>query len=210
MFRNRSEAAERLARALDHYRRRNPLVLGIPRGGVPMARIIADALGGELDVVLVHKIGAPENPEFAIGAVSEDGSVQLRDGHGIDRLRGQWLEDEIARRLETLRERRKAYSPVRPPLDPSGRTVIVVDDGAATGATLLSALELLRPKQPATLVAALAVAPPDTVEILAEVADEVVCLQAPRLFFAVGQFFREFEQVSDEEVVELLRGDERA
>jgi len=207
MFRDRAEAAERLARKLEHYRGENPLVLGVPRGGVPMARTIADALDGDLDVVLVHKIGSPENPEFAIGAVGEDGTVELRGDHGIGRVREQWLEDEIQRQLQTLRQRRRTYSPVRPPIDPAGRTVIVVDDGAATGATLLMALELLRARQPQRLVVALAVAPPDTAERLADAADEVICLQTPRLFFAVGQYFREFEQVSDEEVIELLQRD---
>jgi len=203
MFRNRAEAAERLAKELDHYRGTTPLVLGVPRGGVPMARTIADALGGELDVVLVHKLGSPENPEFAIGAVSEDGTVELRGDHGVG-PRKQWLEDEIERQLKTLRERRRAYSSARSPIDPAGRTVIVVDDGAATGATLMMALELLRKRQPERLVVALAVAPPDTVERLGEIADEVVCLRVPRLFFAVGQYFHEFGQVTDEEVIELL------
>ncbi|MDZ7829606.1 MAG: phosphoribosyltransferase family protein [Halofilum sp. (in: g-proteobacteria)] len=206
MFRNRAEAAVRLAQELDHFRGANPLVLGVPRGGVPMARTIADALEGELDVVLVHKIGSPENPEFAIGAVSEDGTVELRGDLGVG-PRKPWLEDEIERQLKTLRERRRTYSSARSPIDPAGRTVIVVDDGAATGATLMMALELLRKREPERLVVALAVAPPDTVERLEEIADEVVCLQVPRLFFAVGQYFHEFEQVTDDEVIQLLGGD---
>lgn len=205
MFRNRAEAAERLAKELDPCRGGNPLVLGIPRGGVPMARTVADALAGELDVVLVHKIGSPENPEFAIGAVSEDGTVELRGDHGVGQ-RKPWLEDEIERQLKTLRERRRSYSSARAPIDPAGRTVIVVDDGAATGATLMMALELLRQRGPEKLVVALAVAPPDTVERLEEIADEVVCLEVPRRFFAVGQYFHEFEQVTDDEVIELLGG----
>lgn len=207
MFRDRAEAAERLAKELAHYHGQSPLVLGIPRGGVPMARIIADALEGELDVVLVHKIGSPENREFAIGAVGEDGTVELREDHGAGRIRESWLEDEIRRQLDTLQRRRRTYSPVRPPIDPAGRIVIVVDDGAATGATLMMALALLRKRQPERLVVALAVAPPDTIRRLEVLADEVVCLQAPRLFFAVGQFFREFEQVTDEQVIELLGAD---
>lgn len=203
MFRDRADAAGRLARALAAYRGRRPLVLGIPRGGVPMGRIVADALGGDLDVVLVQKIGAPENPEFAVGAVGEDGTVELR---GAGRVRERWLQAEVERLVAALAERRRRYAPVRPPLDPAGRSVIVVDDGAATGATLAAALRLVRRRRPGRLVVALAVAPADTVERLEEIADEVVCLRTPRFFFAVGQYFRDFGPVSDEAVIRALRG----
>lgn len=202
MFRDRNEAAEQLARRLSHLRGAEPLVLAIPRGGVPMGRIVADALTGELDVALVHKLGAPGNPEYAIGAIDENGDVELRSGGSVDS--DPELRREADAQLANLRARRERYSPVRPPLDPSGRTVIVLDDGAATGATLMSALRLVRNKGPAHLVAAIAVAPPDTVARLEEIADEVVCLDAPQLFGAVGQFFESFEQVSDDDVVELL------
>ena len=203
MFRDRAEAANGLARALLQHRGHKPLVLAVPRGGVPMGRIIADALEGELDVVLVHKIGAPTNPEYAIGAIGEDGTVDLRDDVAA-RVDEDWLEREAQRQLAVLQARRRQYSPVRPPLDPAGRIVIVVDDGAATGATLTSALRLVRARSPAHLAVALGVAPPEAVARFRDVADEVVCLDTPQAFYAVGQFYRDFRQVDDDEVVALL------
>lgn len=202
MFRNREDAANQLAERLSHLRGQSPLVLAVPRGGAPMGRIIADALGGELDVVLVHKLGAPGNPEFAIGAIDENGEAEQRSGQSLDA--DPSLRAEADRQLERLRERRARYSPVRPPIDPAGRAVVVVDDGAATGATLLAALRLVRAKGPERLVVALGVAPSDTLERLETEADEVVCPLAPASFAAVGQFFRDFGQVEDDDVVALL------
>lgn len=202
MLRDRDDAAERLARRLAHLQGEDPLVLAVPRGGVPMGRVIADALGGDLDVVLVHKLGAPGNPEYAVGAIDENGDIELRGGGSLEgdaRLRAE-ADEQLAR----LRERRQRYSPVRPPIDPSGRVVVLVDDGAATGATLMAAVRLVRAKGPARIVVALGVAPPDTAERLDEVADDVVCLETPQLFAAVGQFFERFDQVSDDEVIALL------
>ncbi|MDI5987582.1 phosphoribosyltransferase family protein [Halomonas sp. M4R5S39] len=206
MFRNRREAAERLAERLSHLAGQNPLVLAIPRGGAPMGRVIADALDGELDVVLVRKVGAPGNPEFAIGAVSEDGSVYLEEEARY--CPDEVLAEEIERQRELIAERRRRYTPVRAPIDPRGRTVVVIDDGSATGATMAAALTTLRQRAPARLIAAIGVAPPDTVERLAALADEVVCLEAPPHFRAVGQFFVDFGQVEDDEVIALLGGDE--
>lgn len=204
MLRDRDDAAERLARGLAHLQGEAPLVLAVPRGGVPMGRMIADALGGDLDVALVHKLGAPGNPEYAVGAIDEDGNVELRGGGSLDR--DPRLRAEADEQLARLQQRRKRYSPVRPPLDPAGRIVVIVDDGAATGATLQSAVRLVRTKGPARVVVALGVAPPETVEQLREVADEVVCLETPSMFAAVGQFFERFDQVEDEEVIALLSG----
>ena len=203
MFRDRAEAADQLAQALAHHRGHDPLVLAVPRGGVPMGRIIADALGGELDIVLVRKIGAPGNPEYAIGAIGEDGTVDLRDDL-VAHADEDWLEREAQRQLEALQARRRRYLPVQPPMDPAGRVVIVVDDGAATGATLTSALRIVRAREPAHLAVALGVAPPESVARLRDVADEVVCLDTPRAFHAVGQFYRNFRQVDDDEVIALL------
>ncbi|TDB01411.1 phosphoribosyltransferase [Halomonas marinisediminis] len=208
MFQHRRDAAERLATRLSHLRGLHPLVLAIPRGGVPMGRVIADALQGELDVVLVRKIGAPGNPEYAIGAVSEDGSVHLEEE--ARHCREEWLADAIARQRELIEERRRRYTPVRSPIDPTGRILVVVDDGSATGATMAAALATLRQRHPARLIAALGVAPPDTVARLETLADEVVCIGVPGHFAAVGQFFTDFDQVSDDEVVALLAADDDA
>lgn len=204
IFANRIEAAHRLAKALGHLGLDHPLVLAIPRGAVPMAAIIADALGGEVDVALVRKLGAPGNPEFAIGSVDEDGHIELVDHIDLTEATPDFIEREAAEQLQTIRNRRKQYTAVRPSIDPAGRDVIVVDDGVATGATMLSALRAVRRKHPRRLVAATAVAPPDTARRLRKEADDVVVLAEPENFHAVGQFFTDFGQVSDEEVVELL------
>lgn len=204
MFKNRADAAEQLAQRLRHLKGEHPLVLAIPRGAVPMAKLIADALDGELDTVLVRKLGAPGNPEYAVGAVSEDGTVELSE-HGRRLCSKDYIEREVDAQLRVLRERRRCYTPVRPPINPTGRVVIVVDDGSATGATMIAALQTLRQREPRQLIAALGVAPPDTLRRIEAEADAVVCLAAPSAFYAVGQHFSDFRQVSDEEVVELLR-----
>ena len=201
MFRDRLDAADRLAERLAHLKGNNPLILAVPRGGVPMGHRLATALEGELDVVLVHKIGAPGHAEFAIGAVSETGDVQLDPA--AERCSQAAVDREIARQREVLSERRERYTPVRPPIPPDDRVVVVVDDGSATGATMEAALKTLQ-GHPQRLIAALGVASPDAAARLEALADEVVCLQVPRDFMAVGQFFADFGQVEDEEVIELL------
>lgn len=160
---------------------------------------------GDLDVVLVHKLGAPGNPELAIGSVDEAGHVFLHDqvwDLGIDET---YIEHEKKAQLKTLHKRRTQYTPVRPPLDPAGRIVIVVDNGRATGASMIAALRAVRAQQPAKLIAAVAVAPPETVARIREEADEVVCLDTPDRFFAVGHFFEDFSQVSEEQAIAVLR-----
>jgi predicted phosphoribosyltransferase/dienelactone hydrolase len=174
-----------------------------------MARVIAESLGGDLDVVLVHKIGAPGNPEYAIGSVSESGEVVLGAAATELGVGPEFVEREVGRQVSALRERRRLLSPVHAPADPAGRVVIVVDDGVATGATMFAALAILRRRHPGRLVAAMAVAPPDTARRLAAVADEVVCLDTPPDFRAVGQFFEDFGPVTDDEVVAALREFER-
>ncbi|WP_104204727.1 phosphoribosyltransferase [Billgrantia saliphila] len=201
MFRDRIEAAERLAQRLEHLKDSYPLVLAIPRGGVPMARRLADLLEGELDVVLVRKIRAPGHPEYAIGAISEDGSMKLDEA--ASRFPQPAVEREAEQQKQLLKERRQRYSPVRPPIPPEGRTVVVVDDGSATGATMEAALKTLQGRTE-RLIAALGVAPPSAVARLEALADEVVCLEVPRHFMAVGQFYADFGQVEEEEVMELL------
>ncbi len=205
IFKNRDDAAGRLAEVLAPWLGTNPLVLAIPRGAVPMAARIAEALDGDLDVVLVHKIGAPGDPEHAIGSVSEAGQVfpgpeALRGGADLDHV-----EREVAVQRKLMAARRKRYTPACPPIPTRGRNVIVVDDGLATGFTMIAALRTLRAHRPARLVAAVAVAPPDTLDRVRSLADDVVCLESPEPFFAVGRFFVDFSEVSDAEVVRVLK-----
>lgn len=204
MFRNRAHAAQRLIERLGQYRGKRPLVLAIPRGAVPIAALISDALKGDLDVVLVHKLGAPGNPEFAIGAVSEDGTVHLSERTGGMGLAPEYVKAEVQSQLKSLRTRRHQYTPVRPPLDPAGRVVLVVDDGIATGETMAAALSAVRARQPSKLVAITPVAAPEALNRIQTLADDVVCLEAPAFFYAVGQFYRDFAQVSDQDVIEAL------
>ena len=205
MFADRIDAAERLAHALRHYRDRNALVLAIPRGAVPMGAVLARRLHAELDVVMVRKLRAPGAPEYAVGAIDETGWAYVAPYAEAAGATADYLEEEKRTRLLELRRRRALYGPGRPAADAAGRIAIVVDDGLATGATMIAALHAVRARNPARLVCAVPVASPDTLDEVRRHADEVVCLQAPVEFSAVGQFYRSFPQVEDEEVAALLR-----
>ena len=203
-FKNREEAAIRLAERLGAYRGQHPLVLGVPRGAVPMARIIADALDAELDVVLVRKLRAPEQPELAIGAVDETGNV-LR-GRYFGLAGDDYLREELRTQGEILRRRREQYARVRPAIAPRGRVVIIVDDGVATGSSMLAAIRSVRRRGASSVVVAIAVAPPSSLARIEAEADEVVCLHYTEDFHAVGRFFDDFSEVTDEMVVTALSG----
>ncbi|MDH3286889.1 MAG: phosphoribosyltransferase family protein [Betaproteobacteria bacterium] len=205
-FCDRVAAGRALAAALEHYRNRNDvLVLALPRGGVPVAAEVAAALGAGLDLIIVRKLGAPGHEELAMGAIAS-GGVRVLNPHVISSLgiRDTAIEEVAKREQRELERREHAYRGARPRPVIEGRCLILVDDGVATGATMRAAIEALRRQSPAKIVVAVPVAPPDTVKRLRSEADEVICLEAPELFMAIGQFYVEFTQLSDEAVREQL------
>jgi len=204
-FEGRQQAGEELALQLEALSGREPVVLGIPRGGVIIAHQIAVRLQADLDVVLAHKLGAPQNPELAIGAVLEDGT------HFVNKMTASYagadsnyIQREKAIQHERLTQKARQYRQVRPRLPLDGRVVIVTDDGAATGASMQAALWAIRMQNPQRIVLALPVGPEDAIRVLCESADETVCLKAPPDFQALSRFYLRFEQVSDEQVLKLL------
>jgi len=205
MFHDRIEAAMLLADELKDYKGKHPLILAIPRGAVPMAKIIADKLDGEFDVVLVRKLRAPDYPELAIGSIDESGWTYIADHAASVGADSEYIEAERQQQMATIKQRRAQYTPVRPPIDPAGRIVVVIDDGLATGATMISALHGLRSRKPARLICAIPVSPPETLRKIQPLADQVVCLDTPDNFRAVGQFYVNFPQVEDEEVIKVLQ-----
>lgn len=198
-FTDRTDAGRRLAAVLDDRGIAADVVLAIPRGGLPVGRAVADALGAPLDVVSARKLGAPGNPELAIGAVASDGTVWLNDPLirelGID---DEYVDDRIDRERAAALEKVERYRGSRPALDLRGRTVLVVDDGVATGATTIACLRLVRAAGADRVVLAVPVAPPEAVDRLRGEADDVICVETPSRFGAVGRFYESFEQVSDE------------
>ena len=204
MFRDRLQAAERLADALAPYHGTHPLVLAIPRGAVPIGAVIAQRLEGDLDLVLVRKLHAPGAPEFAVGAVAEAGWTYVAPHASAVGATASYLEEQKEDQLQELARRRQLYTPGRGPADAAGRVVIVVDDGLATGATMVAALHAVRERRPRRLVCAVPVASREAVQLVGKYCDEVVCLDAPARFAAVGQFYASFPQLEDDEVVALL------
>lgn len=207
MFRDRQDAGRRLGQELLRYKDEHPVVLALPRGGVPVGFEIAQALGAPLDVLLVRKLGAPQQPELAAGAVVDGDRPEIVTnpeviaGYGIGE---DYIAAEAKRQLAEIERRRALYTGTRPPVDVAGKTVIVVDDGIATGATVRAALHALARRQPKKLVLAVPVAPPETIERLRREADEVVCLEAPPALGAISMFYADFRQLEDDEVVSLL------
>jgi predicted phosphoribosyltransferase len=206
MFRDREDAARQLAKRLTLRSLERPVVLAIPRGGVPIGAILADALHAELDVLLVRKLRAPFQPELALGAISETGDVYLNpELSGVEGIPDDYWQREQRFQLSEIARRKDLFRRVRPAAKLAGRSVIVTDDGIATGATLIAALGLLRNQSPHEIIVAVPVAPRDRLDKIRAHCDELVCLSAPTEFHAIGQFYEDFSPVEDDEVVALLK-----
>jgi len=206
-FRDRSDAGKKLAAALEGYKNRKPAILALPRGGVPVAAEVAAALHAPIDLILVRKVGVPFQPELAMGAVVDGGSPIVVRNEEVIRLAHvdeATFKAVCDAELAEIERRRKRYLGRRPPLDVAGRTAIVVDDGIATGATIRAALRATRKRNPERLVLAVPVAPTESLDELRGEADDVVCLEDYELFDAIGFYYRDFRQLADEEVVDIL------
>ena len=207
LFQDRVDAGRRLAERLLPYRDRRPLVLALPRGGVPIGFEVATALDAPLDVIFVRKIGAPFQPELALGAVVGGDKPEVVINENVKALLDipeAYIQDRCVAQLKEIERRRGLYLEDRQPLPVEGRTAILVDDGVATGATMRAALHATKRRGPAATILAVPVAPPETIELLQTEADEVICLQIPPDFAGVGQFYRDFSQIDDATVKELL------
>ncbi|MGB8400074.1 phosphoribosyltransferase [Bradyrhizobium sp.] len=207
-FRNRSDAGRRLAKALSSYKGRHVVVLALPRGGVPVAAEVAAALDAPLDLILVRKIGVPTQPELAMGAVVDGIAPIVVRNQEVIELSGTTADEFDAAYAEELAEierRRQLYIGERARAEIAGQVVIVIDDGIATGATTRAALQAIRNRKPKELVLAVPVAPRDTITQLRQEVDALICLETPELFGAIGYFYQDFRQVSDEEVVATLK-----
>ncbi len=206
MFRDRTDAAQQLAEKLKGREFRNPLVVAIPRGGVVTGAVLARELGADLDVVLARKLRAPFQPELAVGALSEAGEIYLN--HHADEVLGiteEYLAEERQRQLGEIARRKQLFRQVKPQEPVAGRSVIVTDDGIATGSTMIAALQMIKTQKPHETIVAVPVASPDRLVAVRQWCDEIVCLLAPQSFWAIGQFYQDFAQIEDEQVVEILR-----
>jgi putative phosphoribosyl transferase len=208
IFADRVDAGRRLAARLAELRPAQPLVLALPRGGVPVGFEVARMLHAPLDIVIVRKIGAPFQPELAVGAVVDGDRPEIVTNPELVnmlKLDAAWLKEHAEAELAEIGRRHRVYRVGRPQPEIAGRSAIVVDDGIATGATMRAALAAVRRARPARLILAVPVAPPDTVAALRPEVDEVVCLETPEPFWAIGAFYADFSQTSDEEVIDLLK-----
>jgi putative phosphoribosyl transferase len=205
MFRDRTQVGKLLGERIRLLKIPNPIVLAIPRGGLPVAKEISLALEAPLDVIITRKIGAPSEPEYAVGAVSQEGEMII-DKEAVRSLAisEQYLKQECAKQSHEIKERMRKYRGDRPYPKLGGRTVIIVDDGIATGSTVLAAIKSVKMKKPLGIILATGVAPSDTVGKLSREVDRVVCLDTPEPFYAIGQFYEHFEQVEDEEAKGIL------
>ena len=206
IFADRAEAGWQLVERLRGESLEKPLVLAIPRGGVEVGAVLARGLGAELDVVLSRKLRAPHQPELALGAVSENGEVYLNHfASAMTDAGDAYVEAERQRQLAEIARRKTMFRAVRPQAAIAGRTVILTDDGIATGATMIAALHWVRNAGAKEIVVAVPVGAPDRLDAIRPLCDRLVCLEEPAAFWAIGQFYRDFEQVEDSRVVELLR-----
>jgi putative phosphoribosyl transferase len=207
MFQDRSDAGRRLAQKLRHLKDKQPIVLALPRGGVPVGFEVARALDAPLDVLLVRKIGVPWQPELALGAVTDGEKPETFIDKELARLLNisdEYVREETARQVEELERRRRVYCGGRAPLELAGSTAIIVDDGIATGATMRVALQAARKRGPARLVLATPVAAADTISQLRPLADEAICVKMPADLGAIGFYYADFHQMSDDEVTAIL------
>lgn len=205
IFSDRLDAARQLAQRLRQFEDSHPLILAIPRGGVPIGKVIATMLHGDLDVVLVRKLAAAFDPEYALGSIDEAGQVWRSDDlTAAEEESFPRLADIKSEQLKELKRRRDLYTPIRRPIQTQGRIVIVVDDGLATGASMAAALHSARHQHPAKLVCAIPVAAIENLRKITPLADEIICLHALSDFGAVSQYYRHFPQIEDAEVVSQL------
>jgi putative phosphoribosyl transferase len=205
VFRNRLEAGKRLAVLLRKYRDKDPLVYALPRGGVPVAKEIARELHCPLDLLIIRKIGHPFNPEYAIGAVSEEGHLVVNERE-LETINKIWFEAELAKQTREAKRRRELYLRDKLPIDPTGKTAIIVDDGIATGSTMLAGIKQLKLQEPEKIVVAVPVAPLNTAQLMEKEVDEFVAVSIPEYFMgAIGYYYEDFAQLSDEEVIALLQ-----
>lgn len=205
LFKNRTEAGQALATALEQFKgAKKTVVLGLPRGGVVVASVVAEALGLPLDVLIPRKIGAPDNPELAIGAIAGEGVVLDQAIISALNVSEDYIRKEIARQKQEAERRAKLFRKGKPRPDWTGWTAILVDDGIATGSTMRASIAALKKMHAAKIVVAVPVGPPDTIEDLRRDVDVVVCLYTPSSFMAVGQFYDRFPQTTDVEVIEIL------
>ncbi|MDD3905763.1 MAG: phosphoribosyltransferase family protein [Candidatus Omnitrophica bacterium] len=207
LFRDRKEAGRILAGALEDFKGQGTVILGIPRGGVVVAEEASELLNTEFDIIFSRKISAPDNPELAIGAINEGGKVFL-DAYFVSRIAvsEDYIKAEVKRQAEEIARRSILFRRIIPKVSLEAKTVIIVDDGLATGSTMQASLYAVRQEKPARLIAACPVASSDAVEKVRNYCDEVICLKVPEFFSAVGQFYKNFNQTTDEDVVAILKG----